>query len=124
MSTPPLDWIALSGAKPKGKRPQFLADPAVERVLAITMVLAQELHVTRERLDTVERLLAERGLLERAALETYAPDPAAALERAEAGRAYLARVLRYLQQEIEALQNPDDNYDVATKADELRNESP
>ena len=56
-SEPSVDWIALAGAKPKGKRPYFFDDPAVERVLAITMAVVQELAVTRERLDTIERLL-------------------------------------------------------------------
>ena len=55
-----IDINKLANAKSKGKRPYFFDDPAVERVLSITMAVATELAVTRERLDTVERLLEER----------------------------------------------------------------
>lgn len=115
----PLDWIPLTGAKPAGKRPYFFDDPAVERVLAITMAVAQELAVTRERLDTVERLLERGGTFSRADIDAYAPTPAEATQRAEWQRMYIARVLRIVQQEIEALNKPDNNYDIDAKADEL-----
>jgi hypothetical protein len=121
-STPPFDWIALTGAKPKGKRPYFFEDPAVERVLAILMAVTQELAVTRERLDTVERLLEKSGHLDRAQIEAYAPEPEAATARAHATRAYIARVMRIVQQEMEAINKPEHEYDLAAKADELRKE--
>ena len=66
-----IDWIGMAGAKPKGKRPYFFDDPAVERVLAIVMAVTQELAVTRERLDTIERLLEKNGALKRADIDTY-----------------------------------------------------
>jgi len=117
------DWIPLTGAKPQGKRPYFFDDPAVERVLAITMALAQELAVTRERLDTVERLIERAGehggKFSRADIDAYAPSPSEACERAEWQRMYLARVLRIVQQEIEALNKPEANVDIAATADEL-----
>ena len=115
----PLDWIALSGAKPSGKRPYFLDDPAVERVLAITLAIAQEVAVLRERLDTIERLLEASGGLKRETIEAYVPDPAAANERAEWSRMYVARVLRIVQQELEALSSPEKNIELSTTADEL-----
>ena len=37
----PLDWIALSGAKARGKRPAYFDDPATDRLLSITMALAK-----------------------------------------------------------------------------------
>jgi hypothetical protein len=115
----PLDYIALSGAKPLGKRPYFFDDPAVERVLAITMAVAQEVAVLRERLDTVERLLEKHTSIKRTDIENYEPDPTSATERAEWSRMYIARVLRIVQQELEALNNAEGNYDIAAKADEL-----
>jgi hypothetical protein len=122
MTAPELDWIALTGAKPKGKRPYFFEDPAVERVLAMLMAVTQELAVTRERLDTVERLLEKSGHLDRAQIEAYAPEPEAATARAQATRAYIARVMRIVQQEMEAINKPEHEYDLAAKADELRKE--
>jgi hypothetical protein len=121
MAQKPLDWIPLTGAKPLGKRPYFFDDPAVERVLAVTMVVAQEVAVLRERLDTIERLLEKNdgGNFSRADIDAYAPDPAAATERAEWSRMYIARVLRIVQQELEALNKPENNVDIAATADEL-----
>ena len=116
---PALDWIHLTGAKPLGKRPYFLDDPAVERVLAITMAVAQEVSVLRERVDTIERLLENGNAIKRADIDAYEPDPAAATERAEWQRMYIARILRIVQQELEALNAPESNYDIAAKADEL-----
>lgn len=95
------DAIAEAGAKPTGKRPFFL-DTEVETVLAITMALVQELSVSRQRIDTLERLLESKGVLTREAIETYRPTPEAATERALATQEYIARVLRIIQQRNEA----------------------
>ncbi len=101
--TPPLDPLALAGAKAKGKRPWFLECRDSERLLTIVMALAQETAVLRERLDTVERLLDQNGALTRADIETFTPDKAAAEARGAWTQEFLARILRILQQEREAL---------------------
>lgn len=98
-----LDWIALSGARAKGKRPAYFADPATDRLLSMVMALTAELSVTRERLDTVERLLERQGTLPTAAIEEYRPDRDAGYARGLATRAMIARVLRAVQQDMEAL---------------------
>ena len=92
------DALAGASAKPAGKRPYFLT-PEVERVLAITMAIAQELAVTRQRVDTLERLLADKGLVTADEIERFEPDPGAATERALATQAYLDRILRIVLQE-------------------------
>jgi hypothetical protein len=94
--------LARAGAKPAGKRPYFL-DPEVERVLAITMAVAQELAVARERIDTLERLLVEGGVLAPGAVEAFTPSAAVAAERGRWTQEYIARVLRIVQQEGEAI---------------------
>lgn len=99
--------LALSSAKPAGKRPYFM-DPTVERVLNILMATVQELAVTRERLDTVERLLEAKGVIARAEIETFAPTADQAAQRGLWMQEYLNRVLRTLQQEAEAAQAPGD----------------
>jgi pantoate kinase len=98
-----LDPLALAGAKSKGKRPYFLKDPDVERALAVTMAVAQELAVMRERMDTIERLLDTKGVLTRADIEGFAPTKAQAEERGAWTQEYVARILRIVQQEAEAL---------------------
>ncbi len=101
------DAIAEAGAKAAGKRPYFL-DEQVETVLAITMAAVQELAVARQRIDTLERLLEGKGVLSRSEIESFAPDPAAAVERALASQEYIARVLRIVQQQGEASSQPSD----------------
>ena len=87
--------------KPAGKRPYFL-DPEVERVMAITMAVAQELAVARQRIDTLERLLEAKGLVPRAELESFTPSEAAYAERALWSQEYINRILRIVQQEGQA----------------------
>jgi hypothetical protein len=93
----------LVNAASRGKRPYFFEDQDVDRLLTIVWAMAAELAVTRERLDTVERLLAEREVLDRNAIETYRPNPEAARERGQWQIDYIARLLRILQQEIDAM---------------------
>lgn len=106
--TQAIDPLKLAGAKPKGKRPFFLKDPDVERVLSVTMALVQEVSVMRERLDTIERVLEDKGHLTRADIERYTPSQEIARERGAWTQEYLARILRIFQQDIEALDKPQE----------------
>jgi hypothetical protein len=101
--TEEIDWIARAGAKAKGKRPHYFEDPAIDRILSITMALVGEVSVLRERLDTVERLLDAKGAISRADIETYVPDRATGKERGLIIKDYIARVMRGVQQDMEAL---------------------
>lgn len=100
MSIP--EALVKSANKPAGKRPYFMA-PEVERVLAITMAVVQELAVARERIDTLERLLAAKGLLAISEIEQFQPSSDQAAERGLWLQEYLNRVLRIIQQEGEAI---------------------
>lgn len=114
-----LNHIALAGNKSKGGRPYFFADPAVERVLNITMAVAGEVAVMRERMDTIERLLEAKGILSPAEIDAYEPDGEVAEERQAWHAEYIARVLRIIQQELEALQNPESAKPMDQIADDL-----
>lgn len=92
--------LAAASAKPAGKRPYFL-DAQVERVLAITMALAQELAVARMRIDSLERLLERQMLLTQADIDTFEPTADEAAERGMRTQEYIARVLRIVQQDAE-----------------------
>ncbi|WP_192878850.1 hypothetical protein [Sphingopyxis lindanitolerans] len=100
----PIDWIARAGARAKGKRPDTLNDYHAERTLSIVMALAGELAVVKERLDTVERLLETKAVICRADIDAYAPDRDAAYDRALMTKEYVARIMRGMQQEMEAMQ--------------------
>ncbi len=93
--------LARSADKPAGKRPYFM-DPQVETVLAITLAAVQELAVTRDRLDTLERLLEANGGLDRKAFDAFRPAPQVTAERGLATQEYIDRVLRILQQQGQA----------------------
>jgi hypothetical protein len=87
--------------KPAGKRPYFL-NPETERVLAITMAVAQELALARQRIDTLERLLAVKGVVSRGEVDGFAPSPDEYAERALWTQEFIDRILRIVQQEGQA----------------------
>lgn len=115
------DALAGAGAKPAGKRPYFL-EPQVERVLAITLAMAQELAVSRQRTDTLERLLLAKGVIAPGEIDAFVPDAAAAAERQMWNQEYIARILRIVQQENEAAAQLDDPSS-GELADELAREA-
>jgi len=80
----------------RGPRPEFFDDGSSDTLLAMNMALLTELMVTRERLDTLERLVEAKGLVPRAAIDAFEPDEAAEAER-EQIRETMARHVFYLQ---------------------------
>lgn len=106
-----LNVRALAASKAKGQRPFFFEDPQAERVLCVAMALAQELAVTRERLDTIERLLSKGEPVTRRAIDGFKPDDVAMAERQQAHADFLARVLRIYQQSREAFSAGDESTD-------------
>ncbi len=113
------EYIRLSGSKAKGKRPFFFHDPAVEKVLNITMALAGEVAVMRERLDTIERLMESGKLMSRDAIESFEPNESEAEERQKLHAEFIARILRIIQQELEAIADPSLDQPVEDIADDL-----
>lgn len=78
----------------KGQRPQFFDDPAVDKLLAMVMALAGEVAVLRDRNDTLERLIDQKGLVDRDEIESYKPSQEVR-EARDAWRAeYLSHILR------------------------------
>ena len=115
MTPEDLDWISLAGKKAKGKRPQYFDAPENERMLSILMALVAEVSVVRERLDTVERLLDEQGTISREDIENYEPDRDAGFERGLKTREYIARVMRGVQQSLEAMQKEEPDLETVSK---------
>ena len=88
----------------KGKRPQYFEDPAVDKLHLMVMALIEELSVTRDRLDTVERLIEKHGLFQVEEIEDYFPDLKADGERSGRRIAYIRRVMKGITDELENLQ--------------------
>lgn len=89
--------------KARGQRPEYFADPAIDKVLSITMALAGETAVMRDRLDTIERLLEAGQPVSRAAVDAYVPDENVRMERDAWREIFLDNVLRIVHQEREEL---------------------
>lgn len=105
------DWQTLANAKATGKRPQYADDPMVDRLMSMLLATVQELAVTRERLDTIERLLDQTGTLSRETIEAFEPDLDASYERGLAHRDLISRVMRAVQQDMEGLRANDKSPD-------------
>ena len=84
------------------QRPEFSPDePVAERLVRLFMNLTAELAVVRERLDTVEHLLAEKGQITAADIENYVPDADTEAQRRAWREAYIQRVFADLQAEVD-----------------------
>ncbi|ANU06403.1 hypothetical protein [Paraurantiacibacter namhicola] len=101
------DWVAASGRRAKGRRPDYFEDPALDRLYSVVFALAADVSALRERQDTLERLLDEKGTVSRADIESYEPDRKAGRERALATRAFVNRIMRGFQQTVEAMEADD-----------------
>ena len=88
--------------KALGKRPDYAHDPLVDKLLSMVMALAGEVSVLRERVDTIERLAGEKGILTRADIEEFQPDDAALAERDQWRSEFLDRVLWIVRAELES----------------------
>lgn len=111
--------------KAKGERPRYFEDPAIDKVLSITMALAGEVAVLRDRIDTIERLGEAGTPLSRAAVDSYQPDEAVRAERDTWRDTFLGVVLRTVHQELEELERKRDQqpYDEALKVVEEREQA-
>ena len=103
MSLSPVDIQKLAIEKSKGKRPKYLDERSNDHLLSMIMVLAEELSVTRERADTLERLLEAQGVINRDYIETFVPNEEQAVERQLRGSEFASRLIRSVRQEIDGL---------------------
>lgn len=87
----------------KGRKPLYFSDPAIDKLLWMTMTLMEELSVTRDRLDTVERLLEGKRVLRRRDIEGFVAAGIAQAERTARRSAFVDRMLRAVEAELEEL---------------------
>ncbi len=78
----------------KGERPYFFADKSIDQVMTFFLELMTEVMVLRDRQDTIERLLDEKGAVSRADIDSYIPPPEIEAQRTAARAAFVSRVLR------------------------------
>lgn len=68
-----------------------------DQAMAMIAALASELVVARERIDTLERVLEEGGMLDRARIEGYRPEGEAAQQREGLRQRLIAKIFRPLR---------------------------
>lgn len=71
-----------------------------DMLVGMVTALAAQLSATRERLDTLERVLAAKGLPGTAEIEAFEPDDAATAMRDAMRQRLIARIFRPLEQNI------------------------
>jgi hypothetical protein len=85
----------------KGHRPQFFADPAIDQLHGMVMAMATEMAVLYERIDTMERVAAGKGVMLREELAKYAPDATAQAEREQWRQRFLARLFYLYREDLD-----------------------
>jgi len=107
----PVDVAQLANQKAQGKRPEYFNDAMAENHFSMTMALVAELAVARERIDSLERVLADKGILDTQDVENFIPDQEAAEQRQLAQLEYSARIFRGLQQALQQSSAQDKSMD-------------
>jgi hypothetical protein len=79
----------------RGKRPSFYQDPALDQMMSMIIVLASEVSVLADQLDSTHRVMAMHGIDAATEIAALALDEAA-LEQREARRQAMLERLFYL----------------------------
>lgn len=98
----------------KGKKPVYF-DSTTDKLLSMVLTLMGEVSVMRDRLDTVERLAAKKGVFSLDDIENYEMTEDVNKIRGERRAAYIARVLKSVQDELDSLQQQGDGLNVDIK---------
>ena len=85
----------------KGRRPQFFDDREIDRVHGMIMAMATEMAVLYQRIDTMERVAASKGIMLREEFESFAPDAAAEGERERWRQKFLDRIFYLYREELD-----------------------
>lgn len=90
--------------KASGPRPEYFEDPAIDKVLSMALALAGEVAVMRDRIDTLERLLAKGGKVSPEIIDAYEPSIEAKQSREAWREQFLDIIMRRIHQEKESLE--------------------
>jgi len=87
------DATKKTKSRAKGQQPYFFDDPNTDRLLTMVMVLASELSVLRERLDTNERVSEAKNLYSASDIENFEMTDSITGERERWRDRFLSRLL-------------------------------
>lgn len=91
----------------KGKRPEFFETPGVDHAMSMIMVLANEMSVLRDRLDSAERVAKANGMDLAAGIETLHLDQEALEERELRRQDFLGRLFYMMRKEADEAAKDD-----------------
>ena len=103
----------------RGKRPLFYQAEGMDQAMSMILVLANELMVVRDRLDTVERIAAAKGVMIEAEIEAYAPDQAVLQVREARRQDFLARLYYLARKQAAELASGDSAERYQASLDEI-----
>ena len=83
----------------KGKRPHFYETPALDQMMSMIMVLAGEVSVLTDHVDSIERVATINGLDLKAGIAGLALDQAALEEREARRQALLGRMFSLMRKD-------------------------
>jgi len=89
--------------KAKGQRPHYFTDPAIDKLLSITMALAGEVSVLRDRLASVELMLERGEKVSPEAVDKFLPDAPERVIRDERREQFLEIILKSLHDDVESM---------------------
>ena len=103
----------------RGKRPEFYPTQGLDHAMSMIMVLANELSVLHDRLDSAERVAKAQGLDLAAGIEALELDQAA-LEAREAWRQdFLARLFYLARKEANEAAEAETEQDYRTTIEDI-----
>ena len=83
------------------KRPHQFDDPAIDALLSIVVSLGNEVYVMRDRMRIIEKMLEAKGTISRADIEAYKPTPEEEEEIRKDNDAFMARLFRVFEGDLE-----------------------
>lgn len=86
----------------RGGRPFFFSDPAIDKVLNMTITLASEVWALRERLSALEGVQVRQGSLSATDIDDYEFTPEQEQRLGEQRREFIENLFRVLQETVEA----------------------
>lgn len=83
-------------------------EPLAERLVHLYVAMAGELAATRERVDTLERMLVDAGVVAAGGVDGYRPDARDQAARGQWREQFLDRAFEELLSEIAAAEDRED----------------
>lgn len=86
----------------RGGRPFFFSDPAIDKVLNMTITLASEVWALRERLGALEAVQVRQGSLSPTEIDDYEFTPEQEERMGAERREFIENLFRVLQEQVDA----------------------